>query len=492
MILFSALDEPWIPIRDGDGRIDDVGLRDVVLRAHEFNEIADGSPIVEYGLYRFLITLFMDMLHPETIEDIEDILAAGRVEPEAFDAYVKKCAEQGVSFDFFDRERPFLQTPLRPQWDKVRRPVTQLDYTLPHGSSHVHFDHRNPRQAMLSKAQAARLLPAIPLFCTAAAQGYPSGVNGKPPYYAIVRGSNLFETILFSMLSEDDAPAYDNPPPLWRSTEEVEPKQIVQETSLLYGMLFPARRVMLIPAEDGVREVYFSQGQNFKNVDLWNDPHVAYRITEKGKFPWSPSSNGQPVWLNIMQLVRPEARPPIVDQAAKGLGRSDVQVQLYGVETDQAKYIDSVRHDMRIPAALLRNLSAMPVLEEAVANAIAIANALRGALDTKKLPQIPAVCGPEAVAAYYRMIEDAFWDLISALADEDDSGKQRAAYKRWIDQAAKSAWHAYESALNSARFRWTELDRIYGRRAILAGTIYKIQHPEQAAKKNKNKKEKAK
>ena len=38
------------------------------------------------------------------------------------------------------------------------------------------------------------MMLAAQIFCTAGAQGYPSNVNGAPPWFTLIRGKNLFQT----------------------------------------------------------------------------------------------------------------------------------------------------------------------------------------------------------------------------------------------------------------------------------------------------------
>ena len=53
----------------------------------------------------------MDALRPEDgEEDIGGLLEAEQFDMEAIQDYLTQCRKEGVSFDLFDVERPFLQT----------------------------------------------------------------------------------------------------------------------------------------------------------------------------------------------------------------------------------------------------------------------------------------------------------------------------------------------------------------------------------------------
>ena len=195
---FDILTEPWIPVVEPGGGQRELGLLDVLERAHTFQAVRDASPLVEYSLYRFLILFLMDALRPEDGFSLSELLEEGCFAPDTIRSYVSLCRSEGVSFDLFDRERPFLQTNYRPEWDREPKPVSTLNYAIPHGNNHIHFDHQR-EQIAYTPGQALRMLLAAQIFCTAGAQGYPSNVNGAPPWFSLICGENLFETLVFSM-----------------------------------------------------------------------------------------------------------------------------------------------------------------------------------------------------------------------------------------------------------------------------------------------------
>lgn len=360
---FDILTQPWIPVVDKNGITQEIGLLEALEQAHAYQSVRDTSPMIEYSVYRFLIVLLMDMLHPEDDDALDGLLAEGRFDPDMIQEYITECEQEGVRFDLFDPERPFLQTTYRKDWDREPKSVTVLDYSIPNGNNHIHFDHKRV-SAAYTPGEALRMLLAAQIFCTAAAQGYPSNVNGAPPWFTLIQGQNLFETLVFGMLETDriELPL-DCPPVLWRNFNEVAPKQKVARTSWLFGMYFPARRIHLIPSEDGhsVLGVYFSQGMNYEVTDAWEDPHVTYRITQKGRFNWKPSDD-ETIWRNLTDLIDTTGKraPQIVAQY-EDLDTFDrpLSLTLYGVQTNQANYVKAQRHDLQIPKQLLGNETAL-------------------------------------------------------------------------------------------------------------------------------------
>ena len=155
---FDILRKPWVPAVDAAGQTMELGLLETLERAHELQAIQTASPMEEYSVYRFLIVFLMDALRPEDgEEDIGGLLAAEQFDMEAIQDYLTQCRKEGVSFDLFDVERPFLQTAYVEAWDREAKPVSTLDYTIPNGNNHIHFDHRR-NEISYTPGKALRML----------------------------------------------------------------------------------------------------------------------------------------------------------------------------------------------------------------------------------------------------------------------------------------------------------------------------------------------
>lgn len=472
---YSLLDEPWLTAVTLTGEHTSCGIRQVLQQAHTMRALTDASPLVEYGLYRLLCVLLMDALRPQELEDLEELLDKGQFDAKTLEQYYTRCEQEGCTFDLFDPERPFLQASYRPEWDKAPKPVCVLDVTIPSGNNHTHFDHRENEKISFSYAQAARLLPAVQMFCTAAAQGYPSGPNGAPPYYALVQGDNLFEILVLSMIDMDTVRGqFDRPPILWRSTIEIEPKRVVPETSWLYGMLFPARRVLLLPDEQTqtVSRVYFSQGMNYIATQNWTDPHVTYRFSDKGRFAWRPNQE-RPVWRNLNTLLKDDkkSRPRTLEQfTALKPGKRYVSVVLYGVQTEQASYIDVMRYDLKIPTAALQHPDAAALVETCIKLSEDLASVLRASLTHEDLP--PAVAS-EAEQAYYDDCERRIWQICGEIPADTNADLQPFLLA-WIEDIAQFARQQYTKAIGQILLRGTSLLAVTQRQGLLMAKIHKI------------------
>ena len=119
-IHFDLITEPWIPVVNGDDTISYLGIWDALQTASKSKGISDASPLVEFGLYRLLSVFLMDALRPEDQFELEDLENAGQFDMAKIQNYIEQCQAEGASFDLFDPERPFLQSPYDKAWDKEK------------------------------------------------------------------------------------------------------------------------------------------------------------------------------------------------------------------------------------------------------------------------------------------------------------------------------------------------------------------------------------
>lgn len=446
MNTFSVLEQGWIPVIGADGKRQELGILDVLHNASSLREISDASPMTEYSLYRLLSIFLMDALRPNDLEDLEEILEEGSFDFDRIEDYVNLCKSEGVSFDLFDEKRPFLQVPYDPALDKASKTAAVLDYALPTGNNHTHFVH-SEENTVLSFPQAARLLISVQLFCTAGVQGYPSNVSSAPPYYTVVKGKNLFETLVFSMVPRRRIPIpFDDPPVLWRNTDRIEPKQLVTNTSWLFGMLFPARSVHLF-AEDGfVREVSVLQGLNYKGY--WDDPHVTYRMIKDERTPWRPNSE-KAVWRNLNDLVDKTKGPYVLRQYFEMEKEADTaSLTLYGVQTNQASYLGTYQFDLDIPVHIADDEDRIACLTDCIGAAETLARELRHSLSG--IAEIPDGMVSQAVQDYYGRCEDIIWDFCREYFGAKDANLMDA-YDAWCNQVIAFVQEARRNALQNLR-----------------------------------------
>ncbi len=440
--------------------------------AHELREISSASPLEEYGVYRFLGLFLMDALRPRRESDIEDLLDAGRFDPSAIEDYIALCEGEGVSFDLFDEMRPFLQSPPDAALDGERKAVSALDCTRPSGNNHTHFLHPADNHAKLEPGKAMRLLLTTFLFSTAAAQGYPSGVCGAPPYFGVITGKSLFETLTNCLLpTEHIGIPLDTPPVLWRRTEPVVPKREVGASSWLQTMLFPNRRVRLVPDETGlVSGVCLCQGENYVNKESWRDPYATYRRNETSVYPMRPSSE-RAVWRNFSDIVdrRGGGASQLLTLYPSVHDSDTVELRLYGVETSQASYLGVYRYSLRFPLSVTEDENSRLLLQRGIAASEDLAKALGRAMASVK--ELSGTAAAQTVRQFFRDCETRFWllcDAVGALGPAED------LFLQFCEDISAAAGEAYSSAVSEANLRARALASAAEGRALLMRSIGKV------------------
>jgi len=407
MATYDLLTEPWIPVRGPDGVTRELGLLDVLKQAHDLVEVTDPAPPFELGIYRLLIAFVLDALRLEELDDLVERLAAGRFDAAELMAYVDRVGRR--RFDLFDTGHPFLQS-ASGTGDRELDTVAMLFHHLPTGL--IHFHHQLADQHAVSAAVCARALCSIAPFMTAGGRGYSPSINGTPPWYLLIRGNRLFETILLNCYVLSDLGLPGNTPVAWRDDQPVEQVELACG-SLLEGLTWRARWVRLIPAEGGpctysgkhadfrVSRIHFGPGFMFRGgARGWTDPAVAYRMTDNGRSPIRPEEDRE-LWRDTgpLLLLRQEdhsgekgrvafTRPLIAEQFRWMKERGylspailEDRFDVYGMRTDKCKvfewYHERLALDPRVGSQPRAGLLVRQAMDLAESVAYALGRALK-------------------------------------------------------------------------------------------------------------------
>jgi CRISPR system Cascade subunit CasA len=405
---FDLVTTPWIPVVGQDGQTREVGLCDALVEAHTLSGITDPMPIVEFGLYRLLVAMVLDIFEPRRVKDLGELLQSGSFDRSKVDSYFKKYADR---FDLFDEDHPFLQTPHMEASEA--KPVAALLPAIPSGTNALHFHHADENDFAVCPAAAARLLTSVAPFMTAGGSGLSPSINGAPPWYVLVLGSNLFETLLLNVQAAPMTPSpQGKAPPAWR--DERAPGGTRTQTSLLEALTWRPRRIQLIPGDGGtcslsgrasdviVRKMRFTAGDRADPTMIaWRDPSVPYEVDKKkGRSPMRPCKD-QEVWRDTGPLalltendyenaeshVRFD-RPAAVSQWATLQdheylpGTPELRIRVYGMRTKerQLKVYEWQRETLFVPAPIVRNGRFGFEVQSAMDRAVGVADDLGAAL----------------------------------------------------------------------------------------------------------------
>lgn len=500
MASFSLLDQPWIPVRrPGEPLPREVGIREALLHAAEYVEIADPSPVSTVALHRLLLTVLHRVFGPEDIGAWVALWREGRFPVGRLDAYLDCWAAR---FDLFDPAHPFGQDEHAPP-DKWR-PAVDLVMELS-GSNAGHFSHALEDGSMaLSPAQAARAMLGWQLFSPGGTIGGDTGLDYsttaplQPTAVALVRGGTLFQTLMLNLhryspgdkepfeCSGEDLPAWERDASAGR-TDRI-------PTGYLDLLTWQTRRIRLWPEEQGdttvVCWVTLLRGCQFPAGYMLHgrEPMVAYRELAKpkpGQEPWVPLrfQQDRAIWRDSHTLLatrggsteRPKSLSWLADVARESdvLQRRSIRpLDLFGLGGNKAR-IDFWRHErLPVPLAYLDDDALRARLERAIAAAENVRRALSFAAQiTAKLVLAPEsghggrepdkkvvrqlAESLDAVRPYWAALEGPFRaflvDQAAARTVEDEEGEidyDRAPFDRWLGVVRDTAWQAFRMATN--------------------------------------------
>ncbi|MGA9141266.1 MAG: type I-E CRISPR-associated protein Cse1/CasA, partial [Methanocella sp.] len=445
MATFNLLTEPWIPVTDQSGDTKERSILDTLRDAHILTSVSDPSPLIQLGIYRLLIAFVMDALALKKASELKKFIALKQFDMDVIDVYANQWKNR---FDLFDEKYPFMQYPENDEIDKITKiwPIQFLMQHLSPSFNNKFLSHDTDSAHAFSFEQCARGLVTIPPFTFYAGVGYVRGINNGPPLYVLIRGDNIFQTILYnSCVIDPIIKPIGNEPPAWRSDNVIEPEKLVNQFSLLEGLTWRARRIRLLPGDGGVctysgknkeslvREMYYGGG--FKASDNWADPQVAYKITSKGKMPLKPSESREP-WRDIGPLallhkddyntVNKESfeKPSIVTQYQKLVeieaisDKKPLILEVYGLRKDalEVRLREWTIEQISLPWGVMIVKNSGKQVQDAIDCADVVARSIRYAIkrayarkDQKSTDNLDSIV-EKATYAYWSSIKPLFMD----------------------------------------------------------------------------------
>ena len=351
---------PLFTVVFSEGQVEQVGLMDLLSKAHQIKDIKANSCTGKLALMRFCIAFLSDAYKLQYLDDRAELLDDGIFEVGKLQSYVAKCEAEGVSFNLDDEKRPFMQAAFNAKLDaKFEKPVAKILFDCPGGNNHIHLDHRHEDAHEVDTQAAFEAMLETYLFCPAGLSGA-SNVNNTPPVYAIVYGKNLFETLVLNMVSADEIIniPYGEGEIAWRQGECIAPGEKVVEMSFLKAFTWQPRRLTLHWDEDSmVRHVHLQNGLNFQGNGLWMDPHVIYRRNKDGAWFSVKPELGRELWRDIGTLISGDqnARSSIPLQNARsimGKAPAVMDVELIGMISNQEAILGRTSERLQLPVQL--------------------------------------------------------------------------------------------------------------------------------------------
>ena len=219
---FNLIREPWIRCVDLDGQVRVVGLADALASSHELAEIVDESPLVVAALHRLLLAILHRNFGPRDTETWGGLWKQRRFPSEVLQAYWTKWESR---FDLFDDAHPFYQSATITERDGSST-TGILEFHRSSGGNATLADHAtDDRSPVMTPAEAARALITHQTFALGGTASYLKSCEKPADRYAsdspsargavcLLRGANLFETLMLN-LAEYDPAAHPKDLPCW-------------------------------------------------------------------------------------------------------------------------------------------------------------------------------------------------------------------------------------------------------------------------------------
>lgn len=313
---FNLTTEPWVPCRmasSAERKLQNFNLEEILTRAHEIAEIVGDSPPVTIALHRLLLAVLHRSLGALDPEAWQEVHQQGEFDATKIGAYLDKFRNR---FDLFDKQHPFYQARDMRQTkaEEGKDSVTQL--TFESDSTAAFFGVRNTATSPhLTTEQAARWLVAYQSFDFGGTKATEPGVVEHGEHSAaaaplincavsLVRGSNLFETLLlnlywyddefFTDLDAEEILADDRGKPAWERNTPTQGGGVRDPDGYLDLLTWQSRRIRLgePSAENGfliIKQAVVIKGyrfeKNYQDKRVYQETMLAFKKVLDPKKP---------------------------------------------------------------------------------------------------------------------------------------------------------------------------------------------------------------
>ncbi|MFI9833754.1 type I-E CRISPR-associated protein Cse1/CasA [Streptomyces sp. NPDC051913] len=353
--------EPCIPVLFLDGRHQYLGLRELLLHAHDIEDLALPLPPAASGLLRVLTAIVARITELDDPEMSAGAWAACRrallEQPHGFDADAIHAYFDRYTWDLFDPVRPFLQDPRLRTQCTARAGVNKLVFGRPEGNNLAwlspHTDtspHPVPTEQALWHLLIHHYYGGAGTCSVRTVAGRSLSKAKSGPLRSSVSfhplGRTLYETLLAHLPKPADhwPEAADRCP--WEEPELPDPlappSPVTWPGQLLTGRSNHA--LLLIPSADGrqVTDAYVTTARDTKLPAL--DPYLIHEATARGTGERIPreADADKALWRDLDALClagdedaavqRPDAFTTLNDLPA-GL-RAQLRVRVHGFDQE--------------------------------------------------------------------------------------------------------------------------------------------------------------
>lgn len=294
---FDLVHEPWLRVRDLDGRTDEHGILRTLEVAHQLAGLSGDVATQTFALTRVLLAVLHGALAGPPDDDAwAELWEADRLPVDLIATYLATYRER---FDLFHAETPFMQVAGLHTASGATTGTSTLIADVP--NNRKFFTTRLGVDYSLTYAEAARWLVHCHAFDISGiktgavgdarvkgGRGYPIGVGwGGLLGGVLLEGATLKETLLLNLMAGDFI-EFVRDPQLDRPVWEREPVTAVEEAPGGRPVIGPvdlytwqSRRIRLIPVGGRVRDAMICNGEKLTPQNMHRaEPHTAWRRSE--------------------------------------------------------------------------------------------------------------------------------------------------------------------------------------------------------------------
>ena len=302
-VAFNLLDEPWIRVLGSDCTVQEVSLTDVLLHAHEFQDLAGELPTQDVAIFRLMLAVLQTVFYRTDIEGREMPLQNGtealsrwktlwemeRIPETPILKYLDKWRER---FWLFHPQRPFYQIPQAKSGTGYGAAKLNGEISESGNKLRLFSTYAKQEKSTMTYAQAARWLLYVNGFDDTSAK--PKGTDlpsvgagwlGKLGLL-MAQGKTLAETLLLNLvLLRDDGSLWKAPLPCWELDEPRcgERTQIPQPEDAASLLTLQSRRLLLQREKGLVVGYSLLGGDFFEKENAFCEPMTIWRKTQEKK-----------------------------------------------------------------------------------------------------------------------------------------------------------------------------------------------------------------
>lgn len=294
---FHLYEENWIQVRELDGTIREVGIREAFRSAHRLHSVVGELPTTTLAITRMLLAILHRAVRAEDpVQDWIRLWEAAELPEDKISTYLDSVVDR---FDLLHPSTPFLQVAdlhtNKGETTGLERIIADVPNNAPF------FTTRGPAaRQRISYAEAARWLVHSQAFDPSGiksgavgddrvkgGKGYPIGVSWVGNLGCVlIEGSSLRETLLFNLvLAPIDAPDYPWPEsdlPVWErdALSPAEEDRDEYATGPADVLSWPSRRIRLQHDGEAITGVLLCNGDALSQQNRFAETMTTWRRSE--------------------------------------------------------------------------------------------------------------------------------------------------------------------------------------------------------------------